>query len=683
MPNGVASRPEVEASHPSSRPRPGWRSRLKRLAFTARRAIRSRTTRSPGSTATRKRRRWRIAFAAIAALLAYPVLGTLALVTGFVEWVAHSEDLRVEITNPAYTVWPGRIHMKHVRVLANGDTQFILEGADMRAHIRVLELFKRRIHVSELAARDVRYQMRTQVDDDKGIEERLAAYPPLKDLPGAKVIREKAAQQTEPREAPWTVEVDGLDISVIELWFFEYRYLGDGRLRGGFLVGPKVMEVTTAVQDLGPGELRFGAERPIANQLQGQITADIPRVNPEEHADASFFELVDARVQLRANVLSLAHVSAYLDGLEVSRGAGPFSTDLHLAKGVLGTRSHLKFHTDSVRLKGHGFGVETDARLEFDAAGEREAQAPKQSGLPLLRSSSNATYVSLARERREFTLQIHDHREEVALDTIKLSGSTTLKRASIRMPSVTSVDLDDLGAVLPEDAPLAVQGGEARASLSLDMDKDYWARGPVKASIEGAKLDVAGIELAGNTSFQARAKFNPKLENYTLEAVTLALRDVGMRAGDERVDGWWLDVQSPRVSLRAGEPLSADGSVSVRAKSLEPVLEALASKDQLSEVIPVLTRLDDFRARLTFRSKGPQQDVVLESESDVWDVSGRVFKSGEQTLLAMVIGGQAVSVGVASLGDGLEIQPFAKTSWLNSRLRAFPKPLVQLPPSKP
>jgi hypothetical protein len=683
MAEGATSGRELEASRPTSRPQPAWLSRLKSFLSKAPRALRNRRARSPRPAPTRKRRWWRIAIATIAVLLAYPVLGTIALLTGFVEWVARSEDLRVEITNPAFTIWPGRIHMKHVRVLVNGDTQFILEGADLRAHIRVPELLKRRIHVSELAAHNVRYHMRVQVDDDKGIEKRLAAYPPLKDLPGAKVIREKAAQQTEPREASWTVEVDGLDISVVELWFFEYRYLGDGRLRGGFLVGPKLMEVSTAVQDLGPGELRFGAEQPIADQLRGQITANIPRVNPEEHADVSFFELVDARVQLRANVLSLAHVSAYLDGMEVSRGAGGFSTDLHLAKGVLGTNSQLQFSTESVRLKGRGFGVETDAKLEFDAAGERSEREPRQSGLPLLRASSKGTYVSLAREQREFTLQIHGHREEVALDTIKLSGSTTLKRASLRMPSIVSVDLDDLAAVLPQDAPLAVKGGEARASLSLDMDKDYWVRGPVNATIEGAKLDVAGIEFAGNTSFDARAKLNPKRENYTLETVRLALRDVHMRAGDEAVDGWWLDVESPRLSLRAGEPSSADGSASVRSKSLEPALEALASKDQLPEIVPFLTRLDDFRARLTYRSAGPQHDLVLESESDVWDASGRMVKNGDQTLLAVVIGGQAVSVGVASLGKGLEIEPFAKTTWLNSRLRAFPRPLVQLPASKP
>jgi hypothetical protein len=77
------------------------------------------------------KRRRRLVIGAVVALLIYPVLGTLALWTGFVEWVARSEDLRLEIDNPSYTIWPGRIHMKNVKIYMNGDTQFILEGKDL------------------------------------------------------------------------------------------------------------------------------------------------------------------------------------------------------------------------------------------------------------------------------------------------------------------------------------------------------------------------------------------------------------------------------------------------------------------------------------------------------------------------------------------------------------------------
>ena len=76
-------------------------------------------------------------------------------------------------------------------------------------------------------------------------------------------------------------------------------------------------------------------------------------------------------------------------------------------------------------------------------------------------------------------------------------------------------------------------------------------------------------------------------------------------------------------------------------------------------------------------------DVTLASESQIWDAAGRVYKKGDKTQMAIVVGGQAVSLGVASKGDGLELMPFAKTGWLNDHLREFPKPLLEMKPDKP
>jgi hypothetical protein len=607
-------------------------------------------------TDAKRRRRWIVALVLL--LLTYPVLGTLALWTGFVEWVLRDEDLKVEISNPAWTVIPGRIHMKFVKIYVNGDTQFILEGRDLFASINVLELIHRRMHVTRLAAHDVRYQMRTQSENPKGIEKRVAAYPKLEGLPGVNTVHKKKAETTEKTENPWTVQVEGLKVDVVELWFFEYRYLGQGHLRGGFTVGPNVMEVKTAVQDLGPGELRFGEKQPLARDLRGQITCDIPRVNPNEHADASFLELVSARLNLRADVLTLMNVGAYARELEVTRGAGPLVFDLYMEKGYLGKKSKLTFQTDSVRIKGSGFGVSTDFKLDFDAAAEK--------GLPLGKLDVKSSYFSLARRDREFTIQIHGHHEEAALDTIRLGGATDLKRARVSMPNIVSNDFKDLAAVLAEDAPIRTEAGEAKASLELDVDGKYWARGPLSLEVLRAKLDAAGVELSGNTWLKANLELNPKLEANLIDDLILRMRNVTMHVKDTTVSDWWMDLSSKRISLLGGENPRAEGSVSIRTKNLQPALEALAEKDVISGIIPVLTRLDDFRAKTTFRKQGPVTDVSIESESDVWDVSGRVYSNAKQSLMALVVGGQAVSVGVAKLADEhLEIHPFAKTDWLN------------------
>jgi len=623
------------------------------------------------------KRRRRAIIATVVALLAYPVLGTLALWTGLVERLAASEDLRLEIDNPAYTIIPGRIHMKKVRVLVNGDTQFILEGQDLFVSLSIWDLMHHTIHVTRLSSHDVHYQMRVQVKDTKGIEKRVAAYPKLEGLPGHNVVSEKAAEKTEEREASWTVIVDGIDVSVAELWFFEYRYLGGGRLRGGFTVGPHVMEVRTAVQNLGPGELRFGEKQLIAKNVRGQIDCAIPRVDPEAHADASFLEFVSARSQLRADVVTLAHVGAYLPpDMSVSKGAGPFMSDLFMEKGYLGKRSQLRFSTSQVGVKGSRFGVASDWELSFDAAGE-------PGGFPLGKSDFKSMYVSLAKRDREFTIQSQNQHIEAALDTIRLGGATDLKRAALRMPTIVSNDLDDLDAVLSDPSPISFKGGEAKASLSLDMDHDYWARGPFTAQILRVRGQGAGVDVGANLWMDAKVRANPKQKLASIEDTLLRVRAGSMHAGDESVDDWWMNLSAKRLTFHATEPPSAEGSVSVRTKNLQPALEALAEKDVISDIIPVLTRLDDFRAKTTFRKVDDATDVTIESESDVWDAAGRIYSTPKKTLMALVIGGQAVSLGVANLGDGLQLRPFAKTAWLNERLAAFPKPLIQMPAKKP
>ncbi|HYQ18819.1 MAG TPA: hypothetical protein VEQ58_23750, partial [Polyangiaceae bacterium] len=354
----------------------------------------------------------------------------------------------------------------------------------------------------------------------------------------------------------------------------------------------------------------------------------------------------------------------------------PLAFDLYMVNGNLGPQSKLTFSTDQVRVKGDGYGVLTDFKVDFDAAGEK--------GLPLGRLDAKSTYFSLAKRNRNFTIQVHGHHEEAVLDTISLGRGTDLRRASVSMPNIVSTDIGDLGVLFGDDSPLKTEAGEAKASVHLDMDEKYWVRGPISAEVLRAKVEAAGVQLSANTWLKAEAKLNPKLKTNSLEDVVLRVRNGRMQAGSDSVDDWWMDLSSKRLTVWNEETPRAEGSVSIRTKNLAPALHALADKDVISGIVPVLTRLDNFRAKATFRKQGQATDVSIESESDIWDVAGRAYSNAKQTILAFVVGGQAVSVGVAKLpGRTLEIRPFAKTDWLNSRLAEFPKPLVHMPGDKP
>lgn len=624
----------------------------------------------------RQRRRRRIVIAAVLVLLAYPVLGTLALWTGLVERLLASEDLRVEIENPAWTIWPGRIHMKRVGIYVNGDSQFTLEGRDVVGKMRFLPLLRRRFHVTELRGSDVRYRMRTQVDSLDGIERRVAAFPPLPELPGANVVSEPDAEKTEEREAPWTVEVEGVSVQVSELWFMEYRYVGGGTLDGSFLVGPERMRVGTSVQDLGPGELRFGPEHVLVERIQGRITAEVPELNPTLHADRGFLDFVTARLTLKGDVQSLSVVGAYFRRAEVARGAGPMSMDVALERGWLGKDSFVRYRTDDVRVTRGNFRLKSDWKLDIDVHGPGREH-------PRIRTSSDDTYLLLnGRSHRAVSVSVHGHSERVSLKSRQLGSMLALDSARIEIPRVVTNDLGDLDALLEASSPLRFDRGSANASLELDVDDRYVVRGPIQANVDGLLMQAAGVDLGGKARARARLTVDLKKKVSVIRSARLQLRDVMMNVGDEYVDGWWASFAADRTVAWQLPPKRVETTLAIRAKDLEPLLESLAEKDRLNDLVAKFTSLDDLSATAKLRI-GRATDVTLASESDVWDVAGRIYASEDRNLVALVIGGQAVSIGIASDGDDLEIEPFAETEWLNARLRRFPPPVRQLAPEKP
>jgi hypothetical protein len=228
-----------------------------------------------------------------------------------------------------------------------------------------------------------------------------------------------------------------------------------------------------------------------------------------------------------------------------------------------------------------------------------------------------------------------------------------------------------------------MHGGKATTSLTLNVDQDLWMRGPSVSKVSGYGLTVSGVSIGGTLHCTTSLELNPRLGMYRLNDAKLQLRDTRFRTGDESSEGWWLDATSKRLEVRDGARASFESTLSLRARDLSPVLEALSEKDAITGLIPRLVSLHDFRSKLTLRTRSPVLDIVMESESDVWDASGRFYFDGKRQQLALVVGGQAISLGIASENGALSLMPFAKTGWLNEQLARFPKPLVALPPSKP
>lgn len=625
---------------------------------------------------------------ALVALLVYPVCGTLVLTTGLFERLVRSEDLVIEVQNPAWTLWPGHVHVAGARILVNGETQFVLSAKHLLLHVNLFQLVKKRLRTTKISADDVRFFMRVQVESDKGIEKRLAAYPPLEGLPGDATLLKKKAEREEKREGDFTVDVNGIDVRISELWFMEYHYVGPGTLTGGFLVGPQRMRVDTSVQNLGPGELRFGKDEVVAKDFGGRVEVDIPELNPMEHADESFLELVTSDINLKGNVTSLAIAGAYASGISFKGGAGPLEARILLSKGRLGDSSRLMFSTEKVGLRGKGFGIDSDwnldARVGVANASSEKALGSANEVLPRIRSKSNVTYVSFTKERQPaFTVQVRDHEHDVVLRTTQLGRMTDIDHARIRFPKIVTTDLRDLAA-LTSNGSVETEAGEGKASIALDIDEHHMVRGPFAAKLNGLRFTAGGILFRGQGDVTCEIHADLDKEVTAVRNLELDLNEVGLQLDGQEMESWWMKAEVPYFGAFGLPPKRFEGRLSVLAKSAEPILKVLAGKKEIPGVIPALTNLNDLRIRAKFRMDRTATDVrLVPLENDLFNVAGRYYAKENDSKLAIVVGGDVVSLGIAKDAHGTTFAPFAREGWLNGKLAQFPKPVETFRSSEP
>lgn len=620
------------------------------------------------------------ALIAIGIYAIYPISVTLALMTGLVEKLVASEDLRLEIDAPAWSLLPGDVHMGRVRIFMNGETQFILSADNLTAQIRLLPLFRRRFEVSSLATKNVIFQMRVQLDESQAESPRARAFPPLEGLPGNPTVSRQVAEQTEERSPSWTIRLEGIDAKVQELWFLEYRYRGDGRLKGGFVRGPNVLRVDTSVQDLGPGLLTFGAEQVISKNFQGQVEATIPELDPAEHADTSFFEYVIARVALRADLETLAHVGAYIPRHpKVSGGAGPLDVKVKMLEGLLAPESAISFATSDVTLSGHGYGVKTDWKLAIGMEGEGAA------ALPHVDSTSQATYVSLASPGKEsFTIQVLNHHESATLDSAKIGAATEVKSARIHLPQIVSKDLDDLDGLLTGKAPVSAQGGQVEANLTLTLDSSHRMTGPFRARFEDATLTFDRLQTRANGSASCSLSVDPDGDRARVSDLSILVRPAHFRAGDETVSNWWLNLESERIDVVGLPADDIRADFSIFARDAEPVIRALAADGKVPGFVADIIHLRNLKVMAKLRRTERTTDIMLDTlESKFIDFSGRVFRSPKESRLALLVGGKDVAVGIAQDGKNVGFDALASEDWLNRELTHFPEPRRYVSGEKP
>lgn len=646
-------------------------------------------------------KRKRVWLTVLAVLLVYPIVVTAALWMGLVEKLLASEDLRVEIDNPSFSIIPGHLHLRGVHVYVNGMPQFILEAENIEAHIRLFPLLSRRFSMSWLGADNVSYRMRLPQEEKADDAPRTKAFPPLEGLPGKNTVSKDDAQEGEESDPLWTVELRNLGINVRELWFFEYHYVGEGKLKGGFARGPDELRIDTSVQELGPGKLYYGQDQVISHNFRGHVEARIPRVNPKEHANLNFFDFVHANIELMADVVNLSHVTAYLPNMKMTEGGGPFYARVKMDGGQLSPDTLITYQTKELNLIGDGFGVKTDydiriaidddakpgetttktsqaddKAVEENKAAQKDTKAVQEEAThnPHVEGKGNATYLSIGTKgNSSLTIQLQDHVVRAALGSPKIDEDLEIVSASLDVPTIISNDLDDAGALMGDS--FKSERGEARAKLNFVMNEDKDFKGSFDARFDDFKIAVDPVAADINGTTRTALLLSPTRDLLEFSDVALRFNDVDFVVGKKRIDDWWMQWTSPKVTLGLGDETSVQGDFTFVARDAQPLLYALAAEDKVPDIVPALIKLRDIRSRAAVRKRGEVLDVMIENfATRLVDFSGRIYDGKDERQVALLIGGKVVSLGIYLHGDKKQFAPLAHAKWLNERLDRMPAP---------
>lgn len=437
--------------------------------------------------------------ALISLQLVYLAAANLALSTGLVRRAISAYPDSMLLTHGrAYTVFPGRVHLSDLSMrVQDQNIQFLLTVGQVRVDIDLLALLRRRFQGDHVRCEGVSFRFVHKVQDARGIEGRLAAYPPIPGFarPALFQVPPPPPATQEEIDALWTVRLDDVQVALRELWFLEYRWEGNGRVTGGFELSPvRRLQVGPAELTLDGGKLRAGSHV-VSKDLRLRLGATVESSDVQSLDGSQVFRPVSATLNLEARDFSPGLLALYVPGLS-ARGSGTLDADLRLESGRLGIGARLGLAMENARAEMSGFVYEGAPQIaaSFGPSGVGEPDAPVvratvPGSLVVPIAPDGSARVELRGLRVNATLSGHDLAEGIALEML-----------TARIAEARVIDARDIGTAVKGSMPLffippLLGDGPLIASVAVDRRKDVTI-----ARLRHARLGVAEIQGAARTS---------------------------------------------------------------------------------------------------------------------------------------------------------------------------------------
>lgn len=622
----------------------------------------------------RPTRRWptpvRVLLAAVLVLwLVYLLVANLVIGTGILKGALNENADELSIGyREAWTIVPGRVTVTDFTLrFQDKNVQFHLALDRASLRVDLLALLSKEFHVTRVRAEGASAKMRWKMEEAKGHEARLAAFPRIEgysDPPlRAKEAEDAPKKPTPPAERFWTIHIEDVAATVRELWFLEARWTGEGSVRGAFrLVPMRELDVYPAELDLSGGVLSV-ASAPVLQLRPSKLFTTIHHVDVRVPRGLEIFRFVDARLDLQGDVASITPVtSLYSEQPRVGGGVGELALDIAVHRGVLAQGGTARLDLAELYVRDERVEVRGPVAFRADVGEAPQVALDLRTTKAMLATGSEKAATigeGLVRAR----IAAADIVTPPPPDELLLDGSVDLRE-------VTVPDLEKLQPLAPEGVTL--RGGEVGLAARLGLTKRA-LQGRVDLALARARLRAGQTDLGVSGKAWANLATEDVAKAVAFPSSGVSFTDVSVASGDARAQGIALDVRAPTttVVVPSGNTTSA---LSIRATPGTRVLEAVSS---LAGAPPWLARAaagPDATAELRIRKTPTMTELrVVDAKDGIVRARGmlRDGKAGKRGVFLVEAG--ALHAGVSlTAGGTADLVPFADEGWLESRIRALP-----------
>jgi hypothetical protein len=562
---------------------------------------------------------WRTGALVAGLTLLYLAVANLVLMTGVIQrFAAKSDDIRITYDS-AYSVWPGRVHVKNLGVrVEDHNVQFWVGVERGTLDVDLMSLARKRFHALRLDGEQVTYRMRHKLSAVGDEGPRVAAYPPIAGFADPPLFTGSPPPPIPDDQYDlWDVEIDQVTANVKEIWVLEYRYRGPGVARGGFHVRPaRFYEVRNATLDLAGGKLTLGS-KVVAERAEGRIACQVDGSDPRKLEGLEPLKAMTASVDAMFEGTDLAFMDAYLGphaGLSAT-GRATLDARAELRRGSIGPGTRLALLSMDASVGNDELRVNGPAVVSL--TGSRKAGGP-------------AAYGFLA--------------ERVTVSAPKHQGAA---------PSVSRIEFR---AETTSDVTRPLEVVSAKLSeTQVDLPDLAWLNGFLTRK-RAPRLSGSGtLTLEAERHAERRTRGSARLE---VENFRLGLPD----GSTEPLRG----TLATNVSASAKEPSKLEGTAELHVDRASALLPLLSDSAFLREVESKLLGLGALEARGTYSVGDIGQFQLSEARSGMTRARGYLTAKTGGLTGAFLVWTPAANIGVRVAPSATRVRLFVSDDWLET-----------------